>query len=76
MLFRSLWLETNALVEICKILRAQGQIDGLAEIGIRARVGPWAWDLVPHYEAPVNLAPLVVELTKVRDVLDRRTIAT
>jgi 5-methylthioadenosine/S-adenosylhomocysteine deaminase len=26
-------------------------VDGLAEIGIRARLGPWAWDLPPEPEA-------------------------
>ena len=26
-------------------------VEALGEIGIRARVGPWSWDLVPDYEA-------------------------
>ncbi len=42
---------TTSFLEAGTIRFMDSVVDGLSEIGIRARIGPWAWDLVPHYEA-------------------------
>jgi cytosine/adenosine deaminase-related metal-dependent hydrolase len=42
---------TTAFLEAGTVRFIDPVVDGLAEIGIRARVGPWAWDLVGDYEA-------------------------
>lgn len=42
---------TTSFLEAGTIRFMDPVVDGLSEIGIRARIGPWAWDLVPHYEA-------------------------
>ena len=42
---------TTSFLEAGTIRFIDPVVEGLTEIGIRARVGPWAWDLVPHYEA-------------------------
>ena len=42
---------TTSFLEAGTVRFMDPVVDGLTEIGIRARVGPWAWDLVPHYEA-------------------------
>jgi 5-methylthioadenosine/S-adenosylhomocysteine deaminase len=42
---------TTAFLEAGTVRFIDPVVEALGEIGIRARVGPWAWDLVPHYPA-------------------------
>lgn len=42
---------TTAFLEAGTVRFIDPVVEALGEIGIRARVGPWAWDLVPHYDA-------------------------
>jgi cytosine/adenosine deaminase-related metal-dependent hydrolase len=42
---------TTAFLEAGTVRFIDPVVEGLTEIGIRARVGPWAWDLVPEPEA-------------------------
>ncbi|SEP01611.1 amidohydrolase family protein [Trujillonella endophytica] len=42
---------TTAFLEAGTVRFIDPVVDALGEIGIRARVGPWAWDLVPEPEA-------------------------
>ena len=42
---------TTAFLEAGTVRFIDPVVEALGEIGIRARVGPWAWDLVPEPEA-------------------------
>ena len=42
---------TTAFLEAGTVRFIDPVAEALAEIGIRARIGPWAWDLVNEYEA-------------------------
>ncbi|MFJ6567403.1 amidohydrolase family protein [Streptomyces sp. NPDC091292] len=60
---------TTAFLEAGTIRFIDPVVEALSEIGIRARVGPWAWDLVPEPEVlRLSTAQAVARLN---DTMDR-----
>ncbi|MGW1089513.1 amidohydrolase family protein [Streptomyces sp. NPDC002596] len=60
---------TTAFLEAGTIRFIDPVVEALSEIGIRARVGPWAWDLVPTPE--VLRMSTAQAITRLEDSMDR-----
>ncbi|WP_217241212.1 amidohydrolase family protein [Streptomyces sp. AC555_RSS877] len=60
---------TTAFLEAGTIRFIDPVVEALTEIGIRARVGPWAWDLVPEPE--VLRLSTAQAIARLNDTMDR-----
>jgi cytosine/adenosine deaminase-related metal-dependent hydrolase len=60
---------TTAFLEAGTIRFIDPVVEALSEIGIRARVGPWAWDLVPEPE--VLRMSTAQAIARLNDTMDR-----
>ncbi|MFI6288385.1 amidohydrolase family protein [Streptomyces sp. NPDC051018] len=60
---------TTAFLEAGTIRFIDPVVEALSEIGIRARVGPWAWDLVPEPE--VLRMSTAQAIARLNDSMDR-----